>query len=288
MLFASGQFFRIHVAATFQSTFGSTVRRGYARSDSPFDYAQGRLRRLPLHERLVGEILLGEPGAQCLLDLRRNFHEADSDVAAIVGPGDFHLRIHRVGGAGKRERNTRGFVGIEAVIDVNLQSTLAQIDQLSRGFLLAEALQRNRHIDPSAMVAQAAVKNHIAGGGERVHGLFYRDGLVKRKHCAAVFHIAMALRATHDYERDSADARNFALQLAKKLAGTVEVAIDNESVDFGFGEPGKSPLRIVLDGNIHVKAAENAFENADFLPVTRNNHRRECHAFTVLTAVIGT
>jgi hypothetical protein len=37
-----------------------------------------------------------------------------------------------------------------------------------------------------------------------------------------------------------------------------------------------------------VKAAENAFENADFLPVTRNNHRRECHAFTVLTAVIGT
>jgi hypothetical protein len=28
-----------------------------------------------------------------------------------------------------------------------------------------------------------------------------------------------------------------------------------------------------------VQAAENAFENTDFLPITRNYHRRKCHAF---------
>ena len=72
------------------------------------------------------------------------------------------------------------------------------------------------------------------------------------------------------------------LQLAKELAGAVQVAVDNQSIDFRVGEPGESSLRFALDGHIHVQAAENAFENTDFLPITRDYHRRECHAFNFI------
>ncbi len=73
--------------------------------------------------------------------------------------------------------------------------------------------------------------------------------------------------------------RSFALQFAKELARAVQVAVNNQGIDFGFREPRKSSLRFALDGHIHVQAAKNAFQNTDFLPITRNYHRRECHAF---------
>ena len=54
----------------------------------------------------------------------------------------------------------------------------------------------------------------------------------------------------------------------KELPGAVQVTVNNQGIDFGFREPGQGSLRFALDGNIHVQAAENAFQNTDFLPIT--------------------
>jgi hypothetical protein len=86
-------------------------------------------------------------------------------------------------------------------------------------------------------------------------------------------HILLALRASHDHQRHGAYARSSLLQLAKKLPGAVQIAIDDERIDFAVGELLQGALRFAFDGDIHVQTSENAFQNADFLPIARNHHR---------------
>ena len=85
-------------------------------------------------------------------------------------------------------------------------------------------------------------------------------------------------RSAHNHQRHRTRARSFALQFAKQLPRAIQVTVNNQSINFGFREPGEGSLRFALDSNIHVQAAKNAFQNTDFLPITRNHHRRECHA----------
>ena len=76
------------------------------------------------------------------------------------------------------------------------------------------------------------------------------------------------------------------LQFAQELRASVEIAIHDERIDLGFVEPSQGSLRFVLDGDVHVKTAEDAFQNTDFLPVARNHHRGKCHALTLAVAVM--
>jgi hypothetical protein len=59
----------------------------------------------------------------------------------------------------------------------------------------------------------------------------------------------------------------------KELTRAIQVTVNNQGIDFRLREPRERLLRVALDNNIHVQAAKNAFENTDFLPVTRNHHR---------------
>ena len=87
-----------------------------------------------------------------------------------------------------------------------------------------------------------------------------------------------ALRAAHDDQRDG--LRIFSgLEFLQELRAAVQIAVHDEGIDLRFAEPGHRPLRFVLDGNVHVKTAEDAFQNTNFLPVARNHHRGKCHVF---------
>ena len=73
------------------------------------------------------------------------------------------------------------------------------------------------------------------------------------------------------------------MQFAEQLRASVQVAIDDQSVDFRFAEAFQRPLWFVFDGNSDLESAKDALQNADFLPVTRDHNRGKCHVFTVDT-----
>src|SRR5580700_9681855 len=98
-------------------------------------------------------------------------------------------------------------------------------------FLMA-AGHHNRHIEASAVIAQASVKNHVASCGECAHGLLHGDWLVEGEHCSGSLHVRPALLAAHDYQRYGAGARSFLLQFAKELACAIQVTVNDESVNF--------------------------------------------------------
>ena len=74
---------------------------------------------------LVGKILLRQPDPQSGLHLRRNLYKADTNISAFVRPCYFHVRFHATLCAGQLERRTPEIVGIEPIIDANLQPALA-------------------------------------------------------------------------------------------------------------------------------------------------------------------
>ena len=73
----------------------------------------------------------------------------------------------------------------------------------------------------------------------------------------------------------------------QELRDAIQIAVDNECVDFGFGNAGQRLLRVPLNFNIHVETREDTFQNAHFLPVARDHHRGECHALTVARPVMA-
>ncbi len=71
------------------------------------------------------------------------------------------------------------------------------------------------------------------------------------------------------------------LQFPQKLCASVKVAIYDQSVNLAFIQPRQRPFRHVFNSNIHLQATENAFQDANFLPVARNHHRRKCHVYNL-------
>src|SRR2546428_4014160 len=77
------------------------------------------------------------------------------------------------------------------------------------------------------------------------------------------------------------------LQGAQEVLCSLEIAVDNQSIDLRLGKLGKSPLRFRFHIYINMQAAEDAFQHTDFLPVARNHHGRESHACTLIPSVIS-
>src|SRR5580704_2910767 len=188
----------------------------------------------------VREILLRQPKPQGVLHLRGHLYKADADISALVDPGYFYLGLDVVVRSGQGEGYQRRFAWIEAVFHANLESTLAQIDELCAHPLLTPAAQSYRHLHSGPVIAQAPIKNHVARSGERAHRLLYGNWLIEGEHGATFLHVAHSLRGAHNHQGDSVCAGSFFLQLAKKLPRAIQVAVDNQSIALWVGEPGKS------------------------------------------------
>ena len=178
----------------------------------------------------------------------------------------------------------QGLDAFNGIAGADLHSALANVDQECIGRLLAFAIQRHRDFEAGAMVAQASVEDHAAGGGKRAHGLFHGYGFFKGENRATIVEILVALWPAHNHQRHCLGRIFGTLQFAQELCAAVQIAIHNERVDFIFVEPGHGPLRLALDGHVHVKTAEDALQNADFLPITGDHHRGKCHVLTVAGA----
>lgn len=114
---------------------------------------------------------------------------------------------------------------------MNLHAALADVDQEGVLGLAAFAVQGDGDFEAGAMIAETAVENHAARGGECTHGLFDGDGFFEGEQSAAVFEIPRVLLAAHDHEWDG--ARIFhGLQFVQKLGTAVQIAVHDESVDF--------------------------------------------------------
>ncbi len=81
------------------------------------------------------------------------------------------------------------------------------------------------------MVAQAPVKNHAAGRGERAHRLVDRDWFLEGEQCSGGIETGSALVASHDDERNRALSVRRSLEFAKELRASIQIAIDDKCVD---------------------------------------------------------
>ena len=53
------------------------------------------------------------------------------------------------------------------------------------------------------------------------------------------------------------------MQFTKELTRTIQITVYNQGIDFRFCEPRQGSLRFALDGDVHVKAAEDARHAAE-------------------------
>ena len=75
-----------------------------------------------------------------MLHLRLDFREANANVPALIRPGYFDVGFHTARGSGQRKRYALQVAGVKSIVHADLQSALAEIDQLrADSFLLAAA-----------------------------------------------------------------------------------------------------------------------------------------------------
>jgi hypothetical protein len=74
-----------------------------------------------------------------VLHLRLNFRETDANVPALVRPGDFDIGFDSALGSGQREGYALQVACVESIVHADLQSALAEIDQLRPDALLLAA-----------------------------------------------------------------------------------------------------------------------------------------------------
>ncbi len=70
-------------------------------------------------------------------------------------------------------------------------------------------------------------------------------------------------------------------KIPEKALGAAQIAIEDQGVDLGFGELLVCACDILMNVDADMKAIEDALENADFLPITRDNHGLQRHAVIV-------
>jgi hypothetical protein len=225
---------------------------------------------------LILKILLRQPELQRPLLTRSYLHKPDADVPARILPRNFGVGLQRVFCTGQFERNLERLLHFHRRVGVNLQAALAHVDEMRRDGGIAVAVQRYRHLQSRAVIAQATVENHIARGGKRAYRLLHRNRFLEGKQRASRFD-GLGRWRSHDDERHGVQLTFALLQFVEKLGAAVEIAVDNEGVDFGTVEAGHGPLWFLFDGHIHVETAEDALQNADFLPIARNHHRGKSH-----------
>src|SRR5579864_196442 len=105
------------------------------------------------------------------------------------------------------------------------------------------------------MVAETPVEDHAAGSGKRAHGLLDRNWFFEGEKRACVVEAIIAAGPAHDNERHSVGALFDALELIEELRAAVQVAVDNQSVDFRFSDPRQGALRFLFHCNFYVKTA---------------------------------
>ena len=175
----------------------------------------------------------------------------------------------------------------DRVFRMNQHAALTNVYEVGLSYLASFGLHKNGQVEAGAVIAKASVKNHAARRGECANCLFHGDGLLKGEECAGGVEARCAALSTHDDERNRALMLVGVLQLAQELRTAIQIAVDDQCVNLGLSQPFEGFLWFFLNGNVNLKTAEDAFENADFLPVTRKNNRGKCHADTLKVLVIA-
>ena len=125
----------------------------------------------------------------------------------------------------------------------------------------------DRKVQSVAVVAEPAIQNHVPRRGERVHGLLHGDRLLKNECRIAVFEAIAGIRAADD---DQGYGVQVVVEIVQEVGSACQIAIDDQGVHFGPRQLGARPFWLRFNVHTDVEAAQNAFQYADFRPVTGN------------------
>ncbi len=158
-------------------------------------------------------------------------------------------------------------------------ASLTEVHEMSLDLLSRSVGERHRQVESMAVVAKPAVEDHVAGRGKSAHGLLHRDRFFENEGGGRVLKFCASVRTADDDQRHGIQS---SAQAAQKTGAAFEVAVDDQSVDFCFRQLGARPRRFWFHIHADVQTAKNALEHADFSPIPRNHHRRQCHTVTLV------
>ncbi len=94
--------------------------------------------------------------------------------------------------------------------------------------------------------------------------------------------------AAHEDQRDGISAATHRFQLFHERIGAREVVVDDDRVNLRLREFAAGFFRFRLDIHPDLHTAQDAFQNANFLPIAGYDHRFKRHNRIVVCEVTGT
>jgi len=102
--------------------------------------------------------------------------------------------------------------------------------------------------------------------------LFHGDWFLEDEAGGRIVQFVSVTRSADDDERHRIPDE-FVFDATEKGARATKIAVHDKSVDLGFSKLLTGALGLGFDLHADVQAAQNALQNADFRPITRNEHR---------------
>src|SRR5579872_1994148 len=103
------------------------------------------------------------------------------------------------------------------------------------------------------MIAQPSIDNHCPCCGQSANGLLHGDRLRESEQSTSFLQCRNGLRVAHDHQRHRTSTFVRSLQVAQKLRASVQITVDDESVNLRLAEPLQRALWFMFDSDINLK-----------------------------------